>query len=399
MSQKQFEACLKRIYKDEVNYEVDDGVIHFKSCDAKYEIKIPKYDARIPTETTLKVIHVRGKTGVKGGDIGVLKITLDNDGIIADFDPNIEIGEDSLGTILGWVGFTVGVVLVVTPFAVATAATCGGALLAVAAAPAVLVTLSATISAAALSVPTAIGVGCAGTAVGLASTLLGGLSAKMIRWTDDGGRVHFPQVLAHAAARLQIAVMETRTGESFAAAMIFDKKKWFDVVRDADTKLFDDRQWAKDDTALEYKYKDDKYRTWMPDVTVCWGNSVVMLSFKIDCDRNNKVDDHTLVLVVFDMDGRVICGQAVVAMENEPTVTVAPIVFDVNNVPVKVPTAVGKTVVAAGDSSIEDALADSIKADMKDNKHWSDWSEQRKHISTIVRYNIDWFQRSLKRRT
>lgn len=419
MSNDQLKANFKSLYKHEVDYDYDDGVISFKSCDSKYKINIPKFDKDIPTKITLTVIHVRGLTDVQGDDVGTLKMTFDSDGAIADFDPKIQIGEDHLGSVLGWVGFGVATLIAIVPLAVGAAATCGailapiagaaagatallaGSELAVAAAvaaagDAAAVTLGG-VSAAALSAPVAVVATGAATVAALSSTLLAEMSSKMINWSDDGGRIHFPQVLAHATARLQIAMMETRLSTTFTAAVFFDKDKWFDVVRDADTDDFDDRHWAKDNTALEYKYKGESYRTWLPDVTVTWSNTVVIVSFKIDCDRNNKTDDHTLVLIALDMKCRVICAQAAMSMKNEETLTIAPIVYDVNDVPVKVPSTVGKTVVAAGGTTIESALNKSIDGDLKEYDGYKGWSDQRKRVPAVVQHNINWIQKSFKK--
>lgn len=161
----------------------------------------------------------------------------------------------------------------------------------------------------------------------------------------------------------------------------------------------------KDGEAYAYDYKNDDLRTWKPDVTYGHDDRYVLVSIKIDGTRDNRVDDHVLLLAAFDpnRNNQLMLAQCVITMASEATQYIGPLTYDANNKVVLVP--IGKN---AGQlqqikaDTLEEGLASEINRKMSKMDHYDDWKdsdglEQRRHFDAIVSANLTALQAAISR--
>lgn len=418
---EQFEEFLLNQFGSSMKDRDNDHYISFQSQDAEYKVKVKNDlsfvsgmksvddadDGDEMMQVTLEVRHVR--TGKD--DVSNVVLCFDKHGGVTSFKPDIANGRDEVQDALGYTKMLcrkAGSASVATAF-VATA-TIDGALMFIGTVfgPATiggseLTSTIISIAATAVIVEVEAAIAVVLTAISTTAMVLSALFDKIADFSDDGGTAHFPQVVAHAVARAQTAYIaalsQTRINPSFTLS-----NKAFKNALKASSKL-ENVADDKDGEAYAYDYKNDDLRTWKPDVTYGHDDRYVLVSIKIDGTRDNRVDDHVLLLAAFDpnRNNQLMLAQCVITMANEATQYIGPLTYDANNKVVLVP--IGKN---AGQlqqikaNTLEEGLASEINRKMSKMDHYDDWKdsdglEQRRHFDAIVSENLTALQAAISR--
>lgn len=160
----------------------------------------------------------------------------------------------------------------------------------------------------------------------------------MAKWTDDGGRLNFPAVIAHDLNKLCVAVVPPYPMPSFGSGTVGFDRTAFAKAMDAQSgkgELITLQSWsaAGDSFTTDGKAQlvysanngDGGYATWSPDVSICRGGAAVMVSCKIDQHHSPK-DNHLVLMAVFNLEGHAIAAQAGVQQtKDEKRDRIAPI--------------------------------------------------------------------------
>ena len=149
------------------------------------------------------------------------------------------------------------------------------------------------------------------------------LAGLIVRLSDDGGRINMMAVANHDLNKLLCAVFlaASKTPAKLSPKVRFDEQLF---LSNMGHKSWDE----KDGHAIKYDLKSaggDDYRTWRWDAS-CYPQGMGMyLSTKLDHVRDNKIDDHMVVMLGFDPAGRLFQAQAAVQIEgvksSDPIVT------------------------------------------------------------------------------
>lgn len=134
---------------------------------------------------------------------------------------------------------------------------------------------------------------------------------------------------------------------------------------------------AKDNKALEYKYKGESYRLWFPDLTNSFGGNLTLLSIKVDLDNGGK-DDHVLVLLTYSSTTKqLVMAHATIAIQGADNMNIGTIGYDDGHHPavVTITSKDEKFIEAPGDT-IEKAFQAWIKQKMEKCSKWDDWGNK-----------------------
>ncbi len=147
--------------------------------------------------------------------------------------------------------------------------------------------------------------------------------------------------------------------------MKFDQSKF--------AKAMDDKWNKKDDQAMEYKDDGSEYRTWRQDSSACYLNGGMVVSTKIDHIRGGNKDDHIIVILAYDMNGKLALGSASIQMKKEDPIMVKPIT----------------------EGDIAQGVKNGIKKQLKSDYGWSGSDDGRQNIPNVVKMNIDAMTKSV----
>ena len=204
---------------------------------------------------------------------------------------------------------------------------------------------------------------------------------------DDGGRLYFSNVGSHALNRINTSVLEYVNGGSIAKTLNYKNSMFKDAIGQG--KYQDD----KDGEAVEYHTDGDYYRTWLPDESLSYGNTGLLLSCKIDGVRDSNKDDHIALSATYDIAGNLYAAQAVLQMKNEDTVTTGSVTYNDKGQVIQV-TDKG-TIVLTGYTTVVQVIDNLLENEMKKSKHYDDYSDARKALPDIVQWNLKWMSESI----
>lgn len=351
----------------------DNTAIKFTAQDAEYRVYLPtmkhQKDNHDIIQLDVKIDHIRGGAT---DDHAEIIITYDQNGNIVD-GPNItcDMGGDS--QVPSWVSSIVKVIPKVTDVIVDT-----GELLLAPETEGVSVAVGEAIKET---------VKVAAKITDIAISVYNHFIKEILKITDDGGRLYFPDLITHVLTRLNASYMQTMLG-NYTRTITFHPQQAADAIGAGNFKT------DKNKKAVVYPTTGDQYRTWLEDVSVNYQNVGMVVSCKIDAIRNNNQDDHIALLAVYSLNGKLISAQSSVQMENEDTVHSGVLSYDENGNVVVVDKS-GKRIVG-GKADIIAAIDDVLEAEMKKSKHYDNYSKQRKNIPDVVQDNLRWMQQGVE---
>lgn len=128
--------------------------------------------------------------------------------------------------------------------------------------------------------------------------------------SDDGGTTNFSAIVSHGIARLVLAYNEERFGTS-PGFVTFNQSTFQSSIGDT---------WnsGKNNPYLMFDNGGSSYRSYYPDNTPFYAKAGFLSSVKIDAIRDNHVDDHLVLHVVFGPSGQIFSIQGCIDIHSAP---------------------------------------------------------------------------------
>jgi hypothetical protein len=365
----------------------DGKAIKFESQDSNYRVYYPSYktvDNKTGYKLKMDLDHIRG--GSQRDDHGKVTLLTENDGTVTSYKHDVELADNGIKSVIEIAAKASGMYFKVTEVIAPIVAGCVAAAITVEASPVA--------QAAAGGIASAVTSGIVkieAKMVSMVFTAFGALSDKLQDLSDGGGRDYFPMVITHSSLRCHNSQMIDLQKKEMPSLLNFDFKNFKKEIEDDDDTKHVEK--SKGGEAIDFEYNKNKYRVWKQDMTLSYTNSHMILSCKVDGIRNNKQDDHLLMIAAYDCNKNLVMVRATITMENEDTQSLPAIVLTEDGNVIEVGDDSKKT--DTHQNEVRYGLESQIKKALKDMKHYDDFSKQRKGLSEVARDLLRWMQNSI----